>query len=72
MQKSVMAVMALALTVYDYERHTQDADGKGVTDRMKLCLRDAVAELVSGFLRLSYSSVISGCCTARGLSFCDR
>ena len=26
------------VAVYDYECHTQDADGKPVTDRMKLCL----------------------------------
>ena len=27
------------VVVYDYECHTQDADGKAVTDRMKLCLQ---------------------------------
>ena len=26
------------VAVYDYECHTQDADGQAVTDRMKLCL----------------------------------
>ena len=29
---------ASLMAVYDYECHTQDADGKAVTDRMKLCL----------------------------------
>ncbi len=27
------------VTVYDYECRTQDADGKAVTDRMKVCLQ---------------------------------
>ena len=27
------------VAVYDYECHTQDADGKAVTDRMKVCLQ---------------------------------
>ena len=27
------------VAVYDYECQTQDADGKAVTDRMKLCLQ---------------------------------
>ena len=29
---------ASLMAVYDYECHTQDADGEAVTDRMKLCL----------------------------------
>ena len=31
------------VAVYDYECQTQDADGKAVTDRMKLCLQVGTA-----------------------------